>query len=372
MEVQRDDVRRLGLHLHHALLVQECLPEAAHHPVVERGVLLRQIVPAQCPAGLHEQPGGVGIVGGAGQIVGGRAPVAALLRVQGHPVAELQLVVPDIVDGVVAHEVDPPAHAVELILQDALVAVGLVQRPGVDHRHVRPGGGGVRALAQQPVRHAPVLQGVGHHMGYAALGGLLQRHVPQPLAEEGIRVAQEGGRPAENLRVPRPAHALVPLGAVRGDVQEVVLQAPLYVVLQLVHQRVRAGEGAGSAHAGMHHAGGEVFRPHLPGPCLQLGVAEALEGEQLTILRAPAPADVAYLCLGRAQVGKVGVALGVQGLEAPQMHQIARLAGHAEAHPARQVLPEVQHRVALGGHDDLLHRQLLRHAHAAAGLRGQH
>ena len=230
----------------------------------------------------------------------------------------------------------------------------------------------MRALAQQPVRYAPVLQGVGHHMGHAALGGLLQGHVPQPLAEEGVRVAQEGGRPAEDLRVARPAHALVPLGAVRGNVQEVVLQAPLNVVLQLIHQRVRAGEGAGSAHAGMHHAGGEVFRPHLPGPLFQLGVAEALEGEQLCVFRAPAPADVAYLGLGGAQVGEVGVALGVQGLEAPQMHQIARLAGHAEAHPARQVLPEVQHRVALGGHDDLLHRQLFRHAHPAARLGRQH
>ena len=76
-------------------------------------------------------------------------------------------------------------------------------------------------------------------------GGLLGGQVPQPLREEGGHVEVEGGGPAEGLGVAGPAQALVALGAVGGDVQEVALLPPADVVLELIDQLVRALEGTG-------------------------------------------------------------------------------------------------------------------------------
>ena len=230
----------------------------------------------------------------------------------------------------------------------------------------------MRALPKQPVGDGVILKGIGHHMGYAALGGLVGGHILQPLAEEGVRPPKVAGRAAENLRVAGPAHALVALGAVGGHVQEVAPQPPFDVVFQLVDQGIGAVKMPGFPHPGMHHAGGEILRAGFAGPAFQLGVAEALEGEMLhKAFLAIAPADVADLCPGRAQVVEIGVALGVQGFKAAQMRQRALFPTDAEAHPARQVLAEVQHAFALGGAQQPCHRQLLRNADAARGLRGQ-
>ena len=62
-----------------------------------------------------------------------------------------------------------------------------------------------------------------------------------------------------------------------------------------------------------------------------------------------APADVADLRFGRAQVVEIGVALGIQGFKAAQMRQRALFPPDAETHPARQVLAEVQHAFVPGG-----------------------
>ena len=49
--------------------------------------------------------------------------------------------------------------------------------------------------------------------------------------------------------------------------------------VQLVEQFVGALEGADPAQVGRDHDGGQCFGHELPGPSVDLGVAEAVEGE---------------------------------------------------------------------------------------------
>ena len=55
--------------------------------------------------------------------------------------------------------------------------------------------------------------------GHAALGRLVNLHIPKPLFKESIGVRQIACRPAEYLGVPRPAKPLVTLRAVGGHIK---------------------------------------------------------------------------------------------------------------------------------------------------------
>ena len=86
-----------------------------------------------------------------------------------------------------------------------------VDLPGNDRRRLSPGAGTV-----------PVIAGHGHYVGHvsAQFFLFLIKIVPE-LGVEGVGIHVIAGGAAEDLGVSGPPHALVPLGAVRGGIEEI-------------------------------------------------------------------------------------------------------------------------------------------------------
>ena len=186
---------------------------------------------------------------------------------------------------------------------------------------------------------------------------------------ESVGVSQEGGRAAEDLGVPRPAHALVPLGAVRGNVQEIAPQAPFDVAFQPVQERIGTGKTTGLRHIGMNYAGGEIFFSDFLRPGFNQGVAKALEGKAFVIGSGLViPADIPDFRQRAAKIVKVRVARCVQCFKAAKMRQSSRLSLYGKPYMARQILPKIQHRFAFGGGQNLTHRQFAQDFRPGGGL----
>ena len=189
-------------------------------------------------------------------------------------------------------------------------------------------------------------------MGNAAAFVLVGGHVPEPFFEELPHVEVVAAGFDEHLGVAGPALPLVPLGTVGGDVQIVVPLAPDHVFKQPVHHGVAAADAARPAQVGGHQHGGELPRFRRPGKCVQPDVAEAEEGQPGPVGLDPVPADVAQPGLGGAVVFIVEVAVPVQHLAVGEFHHVAGLRRHGKFHKARNLLPEIHHRLPLGGPED--------------------
>ena len=135
----------------------------------------------------------------------------------------------------------------------------------------------------------PVEEGVGDHHRNGAIAPLLEPEVPEPTGEKGGAVHVETRGRREDLNVAGPAEALVALGAVGGEFQEVAVLAPDDVVLELVDELVRAFEVAGRSHVGMDHDARQIVRREGAGVAVDGHVAEALEGEVRLVDLRPLP-----------------------------------------------------------------------------------
>ena len=337
-----------------------------------------------CQAGgvVVERRGGVGQAGGAKGVLG-----VAVLPVQGQPVAQLaapQPQAPAAVSLVVlADALHPGLHHGVLLPQQRQIAVVLVDGPGHHGGHVAPDGAAVRAAAEPEGAGLVGRLGGGHKEGHRALViPLFLPHVVEEVVEEGGHVQIFAGGGGDDGRVAGPAQALVPLGAVGGDVQEVVKLPPHGVVEQLVDPAVRRLNGAGGVDVRADVHPGKVLRPHL-GDALHLHIAEAVEGAVGPHMGLFSLGDIPVLRLGGAQVVPVEAAV-LEHLAVGEHNLRARGLAYVKLHPAGHVLAKVQHGFAplgvehRGGEAGLLHDlgpqaghelfQLLRAGEDAAGL----
>ena len=134
------------------------------------------------------------------------------------------------------------------VLQNPLVTVGTVERPRQHGHHIAPERRAVLLVAQN----------VRHDLRHTHIGAKLAGKVAQPLRHKRHNVLIERRRGAERGHVAGPAQTLAALGAVGGDVQEVIPLAPLDVLLQAVHPLVGAGKTAC-----LLQIGGEMARRKL-------------------------------------------------------------------------------------------------------------
>ena len=134
----------------------------------------------------------------------------------------------------VAAELDELDHRGILPLEQPAVAVDLVDRPGADDAGVGPGRAAVVTGDLDRRDHREL-----------AVGALAVGQVDQPLGEERLDVAVQGGRADVDLGIAGPAQPLVALGAVGRDVDEVGPLRPVDIAVKLVEHRVGTGELAG-------------------------------------------------------------------------------------------------------------------------------
>jgi hypothetical protein len=291
---------------------------------------------------------------GAGDQVGVGPPVGGILGGGSgvEPVTELEAAVPQPVVAGRGHDVvDPGPHARVLVAEQTVIAGGEGYVSGDDGGSVTPGrsGDGERQRVGDDERHGAVV-------------GLLGRQVAEPRGQEPGAVVEEAGRGREDLDVARPAQALVALGAVGGHVEEVAPHAPHDVLVEPVDPLVGAAEPAGALHVRVADLGDHVVgRERLVGgPAVDLGVAEAVEGEAglpraagLVGIIARAGEGQAVGGLGQAEGGGAQLAV-LEDLGVAQGDRGAGLGpGEAQAEAADQVLAEVEDRAARGRRHDL-------------------
>ncbi len=215
----------------------------------------------QVPIGVHifaqqisclaEQLDRVEAEGGGDEAVPGGALVAAAGGVQPQPVAKVEVFFPAVAGNVV----HPLFHALELLVQNAPIAVGLIDRPGADDRRVPPGGAaGIRG------------QQIGDHFTHFAALALVGGQIPQPFAEETLHIVEIRCGADEDLGVACPAQALIPLWAVGGHVQEIPALAPDDVGKELIEHRIAGFQPPDALHVRVDDDGGEALGPNLAGP----------------------------------------------------------------------------------------------------------
>ena len=204
---------------------------------------------------------------GAGVVIINRVPQKGIVRahVRGQPVAQGADVVQQAGHALALQEIHVPGHGGEVFFDDAPVAILTVQFVSHQHAGAAPFDAAEAAAHRRDVRKPAV--------GQLTIPGAFQ--IP-PQKAVYVRVVNRRG--AEDLRVPGPAHALVALGAVRGNGEEIGILAPADVAVELIYHCIGganiAGEmGDGGKHPALHVLHGRRFRH--PG---DFHIAIAVEG----------------------------------------------------------------------------------------------
>ena len=359
IEVQGQRMRRLRVDGAAAGRREVFLQEGGLHLLEQLGVDGGVLLLAQGFGGLERQFDGAGVVGGGDEVGGGGADavLGVLEVVEGQPVGEVEAGLPEADAAVlvvlpldVAH---PFLHGDVLAAEQRGVAVVRVDRPGQHGGHVAPGAGAVALALGDPGHERG--DGVGHA---AVVDGLFEEQVVHELRVERGAVHVEAGGAGEDLRVARPAEALVALRAVRGHVEEVAFLAPERVREEAVDEGVRGLDRAGAFEVGVDDERLEVRGVHRFGESLELDVAEAVEREMRADGADAAVGGERVLGLGGAEVVAVEIALleDFADLEAPGG---ARGRAVDDFDPSRELLFEIEDGLAGRGLDHFGRQRLL-------------
>ena len=94
----------------------------------------------------------------------------------------------------------------------------------------------------------------------AAALALLKGHIAHELGVEGRAAHLVAGGGAEHLRVARPAHAFIALGAIGGHIHKVAALPPQGVFAQAVHLVVGGADEGCLLHIGIEHAAHKIMQ----------------------------------------------------------------------------------------------------------------
>ena len=233
IEVERQHVSRLGVGGQSRRRRDVLALERGANVIEQRAISARVVFASEHRRRSAEQVGGMREVRRRDEIlVGRRARIVRTSRLERQPITEVKALGPEEsfsrLRTLVFH---PGAHARVLARENAGIAVGLIDVPWDNHRHVRPtsAGGEIRIGAPDYIGNDP---------RHGAIGMLVGGNVRQPLREKPGDVHVERRRPREHLRVPGPAKSLVTLRTVGRNVEKVAALSPDDVLLQTIYQRI--------------------------------------------------------------------------------------------------------------------------------------
>ena len=194
--------------------------------------------------------------------------------------------------------VHPGLHTGHAVSEDVDVPAEFIQRPGNNGRRVAPdAGAGCRHVKSR------------HDVRHIALPHLLLRvHVKKELVVEGIGIRIEAGRRNKDLRIRRPAHALIALRAVGRHIDEIALLPPENIGDQLIDLRKPGRERAGRREIRIAGKAGEIIDGQMRG-AVHLRVTVAIEGEKRLEDMLLSVRGVPVLREGSAQVVAVEIPL---------------------------------------------------------------
>ena len=239
LEIQCHNMCGLCLCCHISFCVEEGLLEFLYDLMIKLLILCCHILFSKGFRHLDKKSGRVCIIGSTGQIIWCCTEIAALLCIKSNPVTKLQLVVPDIINSMGTHEVNPSLHTVVLFFQNIFITIHQIHGPWIDDGCISPGCCRVRSLAEKPVSICTAFLNVRNNMRYTALWCLINLQIMEPFLIESICIHQISGCTAEDLRIASPSQTLIALRAVCRYIKEITLQSPQEIVMQLVQQRIR-------------------------------------------------------------------------------------------------------------------------------------
>ena len=225
-------------------------------------------------------------------------------------------------------------HRGVIFFEYAYIPVSKVQRAGHEHARVAPesyrffGHSGGEAVALN-----------GYAVGNAAVPRLFAPQILEPFIEKPRHTEVITRRLREYRYVARPAHSLVALGAVGGNIHEVGFSAPTDIFLQSVDKRVGTDETSVVLYF-------RIERDRLDLDILFVHTAYArvavthIGHTGHKFLNAVA-AGIFYKALRRTQKYRIELAVLGEHLGVADFYFLPRLAVYSETDNARKVLTEI-------------------------------
>ena len=159
-------------------------------------------------------------------------------------------------------------HCLEIVLQKSNISVHLIKFPRYKNDDVAPKRGSTVIIS---TKH------VGYDVRNCSVLRLLVSYICKPLFHKSADIVVICRRSAKGVDVSRPAQALVPLRAVRGNVYKVPLLSPDHVFVQAVETRVTCLYMPRAFHICMPYDRRNILFGQFP--ARQLHIAETVEGK---------------------------------------------------------------------------------------------
>ena len=295
-------------------------------------------------------------------------PVIIAFCIQRQPVPEMESAGPEPFSAAerlihMNDEIRPQLHILILFFQKGAVSVKLIQVPGNDHRRISPDAGSrlsPEILSQVKFRLAVLSAGqgqdVGNHVRHrTALFLLLILHILQIFPEKCRSLHVIAGSAAEDLGIPRPSQAFVPLGTVCGDIQKIILLAPQRIGKKTVHFLIGGNNLS------------RLRQIRIKGPCFKIShigfihlhsgylyIPEPVIGKMRPHKLPRTIADKGVFRPGRTQVIPVKSAV-LKDFSVLQDNPLPGRSFRPECRPAGNLLAEIQHRLTDIRGDNLLY-----------------
>jgi hypothetical protein len=163
-------------------------------------------------------------------------------------------------------------------------------------------------------------------MGNAPFLGLVKGKVLEPFLEEGIGSHIIACCAAENLGITCPSKTFITLRTVGGDIDEITLQSPQDIMLQLVEIRVGTRKATRLWHVGVNNIGLEIIKIRASWERFNMDEPKPKKGEMGTIYKWFVILDgVGYSLFSPAEVVGVDIAVLIQYFETTQDYGLSCL-----------------------------------------------
>src|SRR5208337_257351 len=158
-------------------------------------------------------------------------------------------------------------------------------------------------------------QHVGNYIRDRTVIFLIEGDVLKPFGIKRGGIVIEGSGAGKGLGISGPTQSLIPLRAIRGDVEEIPFLPPDDVVLKLAQQLIGSFKGTGGLNRRMDNHAREAIERGCSGPTAHSHITKPLEGEvRLKSFDALAFCSIANGLFCGTKIFRVEIASAVQNL----------------------------------------------------------
>ncbi len=179
---------------------------------------------------------------------------------------------------------------------------------------------------------------------------MIGSQVSQPFSIETSGIHIETSRRGKDLCIAGPSQTLITLGTIGRDIQEVTPEAPLYVFLQTVNQRIGTFKITCRNQVRMNYTGFYIIGRYVPFEFNDFNIPETVKGKgRFMRFNSFTLEDIAVFGPCHAQVFGIEVTFPVKYLSMLKADSRTSCSFKPEPHPADDILSQVEYLFALRG-----------------------